>query len=249
MRDDYKRRFILIAILVAIFGGSAALSLDFKLVTRSIDGTDYELSVLTTPKGEDYGYFVPQTRWTASANGNTIIFVCWENYSDTFENEHQEVQTAVTATWQENSKIEFRHWKSCSKQSSGIRIYVRDDMPRAEKLGRELDGLSQGMVLNFTFNNWSQSCNSSSEERAYCIKAIAVHEFGHAIGFTHEHNRPDKPTHCREPVSGPGENEGAVKLTPYDPNSVMNYCNRKHNRDGTLSMLDIDALHKVYGGK
>jgi hypothetical protein len=181
------------------------------------------------------------------SDGHTIIFVCWENYRTNFEKEHQRVREAVTRTWQQNSKIEFRGWQPCAERSSGIRIYVSEDGPHTKGLGRQLDGMSQGMVLNFTFNSWSESCKSSSQERDYCINAIAVHEFGHAIGFAHEQNRPDKPGECRQPAQGPSE--GAVMLTPYDPHSVMNYCNERYNNNGALSVLDIDALHKIYGAK
>jgi hypothetical protein len=36
-------------------------------------------------------------------------------------------------------------------------------------------------------------------------------------------------------------------LTPYDPNSVMNYCNKKYNNDGELSDLDKQAVEQLYG--
>ncbi len=97
------------------------------------------------------------------------------------------------------------------------------------------------MVLNFTFENWGRECRQTRED---CVRAIAVHEFGHAIGFTHEQNRPDSPGECRELSQGPDPD---TLLTPYDPDSVMNYCNKKWNNDGFLSEADIDAVQTLYG--
>lgn len=76
------------------------------------------------------------------------------------------------------------------------------------------------------------------------IRAIAVHEFGHAIGFTHEQNRADAPGECQ--LLAQGTNPDTL-LTPYDPTSVMNYCNKRWNNEGFLSALDISAAQALYG--
>jgi hypothetical protein len=104
-----------------------------------------------------------------------------------------------------------------------------------------LDGAPDGMVLNFTYNNWSPSCKTM---RTRCNKSIAVHEFGHALGFAHEQNRPDTPGECAELPQG---QSGDTVLTPWDLSSVMNYCNPVYNNDGDLSAWDITALQAVYG--
>lgn len=97
------------------------------------------------------------------------------------------------------------------------------------------------MTLNFSFQNWGQSCQNNPK---LCVEAIGVHVFGHAIGFLHEQSRPDTPGECFDEH---GKKQEGVELTPYDPASVMNYCNPKYDIFGNLSALDISAVQRVYG--
>lgn len=169
------------------------------------------------------------------------IYVCWENPSPQFQREMGLVQEEVTKTWEHESQLRFTGWQKCATENKGIRILIDDSGPHTIGLGRELDGIKNGMVLNFTFAKWSPSCQQT---RDYCVKAIAGHEFGHAIGFAHEQNRPDTPGECREAPQG---KNGDKLLTPYDEHSIMNYCNSKWNNEAKLSSLDIDAVHQLYG--
>ena len=54
-------------------------------------------------------------------------------------------------------------------------MQTTNEGPHVKRLGKYLDGLPDGIVLNFTFRRWGLSCAQTQE---YCIKAIAVHELG-----------------------------------------------------------------------
>jgi len=187
----------------------------------------------------EYGAIVNAAKWDT-----TSIPVCWENQTSAPANEIAWVKDSIEKTWQSESALKFTNWGNCPKTAfAGIRIYANDEGPHTNGLGKLLPRTSPGMVLNFAFHNWSPVC-ATPNEHENCVRSIAVHEFGHAIGFTHEQNRPDAPGECRKESQG---NDPDKLLTPYDEDSVMNYCNKRWNNDGFLSKLDIDAVRTLYG--
>ncbi len=181
-------------------------------------------------------YVASSKTWTT-----TDIPVCWENPSSGNATQRGWVRSAVAGTWDAQSAVNFTGWGTCTSSSNGIRIKISDEGPHTKGLGKSLDGYVNGMVLNFTFQNWSTSCQSQKE---FCIRAIAVHEFGHALGFAHEQNRPDTPSSCTEPAQG---SNGDTLIGPWDLSSVMNYCNPNWNGNGNLSVIDIAGVQTVYG--
>jgi hypothetical protein len=193
---------------------------------------------------DDRAYMLRAAAWRWKPFEPHQIFVCWENPSEAYKPQMAEVQSAIRSTWQAYSSISFV-WSSnaCTERSVGIRIEIADAGAVTQGLGRQVDGVHNGMTLNFDFRNWNTGCRDASVYDT-CVKAVAVHEFGHAIGFAHEQNRPDTPGECAQPAQGPN---GDAMLTPWDVHSVMNYCNPTYINGGVLSQLDIQALQTVYG--
>lgn len=169
------------------------------------------------------------------------VFVCWESMVPEEAHGREVVRQAIAQTWEQSSALEFLGWGACQANSGGIRISVEDAGPHVKYLGKYLNGVKNGMVLNFTYQNWSTSCQGRED---YCSRVIAVHEFGHAIGFAHEQNRPDTPGECDMAPQG---DDGDTLLTPWDKYSVMNYCNDRYVNDGYLSEFDILSVRYIYG--
>lgn len=167
----------------------------------------------------------------------TIIPVCWENPADDADDGMARTRQAVEGSWESVSAIDFIGWGGCDQDSRGIRIGIADDGPHTEGLGSTLSGMPFGMTLNFTFEEWP--CGHPQ-----CIEYIAIHEFGHALGFGHEQNRRDAWFNCQDEHQG---TDPQVDLTYWDLDSVMNYCNPEWSGDGTLSDLDIAGVQAVYG--
>jgi hypothetical protein len=221
------RASILLTVLVAACAVSS---------TRSAQQSSPNFAASPNPHIRLFANVLRQAIWP-----NRRIFACWEELSEAQSSDRNLVRAAVTRTWERESAARFVGWQRCAAENAGIRIAVEDTGPHTIALGRNLDRRRNGMVLNFEFKKWSQACQAN---RTLCIESIAVHEFGHALGFAHEQNRFDAPGECQQLRQGPN---GDLLMTPYDPRSVMNYCNPTYNNNGVLSQLDSQAVREVYG--
>lgn len=189
--------------------------------------------------------------WTE--NGN-IVPVCWETPG--FDREKAIVKAAVRGTWERNSGISFAGWGDCPR--SGPEKFVRVATSSQDGNNAGANGATYGLgmaVLKSAEDGAGRllpprsmimTFNADGSADQGRVEYIGVHEFGHVLGFVHEQDTPgnvEGPAHCDSTANEPD----ARSLTPYDRDSVMNYCNKDGNMKGNLTATDIAGVQAVYG--
>lgn len=222
-------------------------------------------------------YIAKQWLWKHGQNGaiwdgeHLKVPVCWLNpRNNALEKEARNlVRTAVNETWHANSHIRFTGWTKCvASETGGVRIKIADVGPKAY-VGRIAGERPISMWLNFTFRNWSTTCARQDPRPdnihwEYCVYSIAVHEFGHVLGFYHEHDRlfhgvdfhglnntelAQRVAECakrKQTTPTTSKLSKDAVATVYDPKSIMNYCFEIYDHRAGLTNLDIKGLKEAY---
>ncbi len=151
---------------------------------------------------------------------------------------------------QEFGKVGFRFnaLRSCS-EAPAVRIsFVQGATSAVNRIGSGVTNVTMG-VGHPCYNTSGVPINYLNSS---CLRNVAVHEFGHAVGLHHEMNRRDNNDRCEmDQTDGLGES-GAIQIGDYDSASVMNYCHvmrmNSRNQLMPLSSGDLNTLKAIYGG-
>ncbi len=186
----------------------------------------------------------------------TSIPVCWETMAPSEELLRETVRQAIAMTWEKHSGLRTTGWQQCQPNEAAIRLNVQaGEWPRSYMGRQSLQSERPSMWLNFHIDA-HPSFTGCKGRLQRCVLNISVHEFGHALGFVHEQDRPDTPADCDAKLSHDQINyerrasSDLVLLSAYDAQSRMNYCNRGSSFDDKpyeMSAGDIEGIQKLFG--
>jgi serine protease len=176
-------------------------------------------------------------KWSNTAKLNLTYCV-----SSTFGTNYTKVVNAMSqaaGAWENAANIEFIHKSaqdsSCTASNTNVVFDVRP-VSGAPYLARAF------------FPNYSRSQRNILIDSSafgtispYTLAGVLRHELGHALGFRHEHTRPEAGV-CFE--------DGDWRaLTTYDSASVMHYpqCNGTNEGDLVLTTRDRNGATSLYG--
>jgi hypothetical protein len=174
------------------------------------------------------------------------VQVCWRADADNhdyFTENARLVRGLVENRWGRAANIHFSGWGVCPAYADEL------DPPKTVQIHWSEDDGNQGPKADYGYFTDKRTFVRLQPLKDYSSQADfegdVLHEFGHALGFGHEHNHPLRGTQAQD-VCRPSSPVTAEVLTPFDRNSIMGYCSTALN---TLSPLDTVGVQNEYGRK
>jgi hypothetical protein len=190
-----------------------------------------------------------------------------------FAARQQLIRESVESTWNRYTRLVFAGWGTCAAPTDpGIHIVVENGRPppgavdpgrwgwpRVADFGLGANG-TQTVFFSFDFWNKDDEFEAMFDAAEVLntshFASIAVHEFGHLLGFRHEQERSGADTVCAHNLSLDGDynpiggNDATLtEAGPFDQNSVMSYCAAGFLNDGRLTNNDVFYTVMTYGKK
>jgi hypothetical protein len=152
------------------------------------------------------------------------------------------VRVQAITSWSKFAKIDFTGWGTCGTNRNGMIVVHLIDVPVVNS-----EGVYGGYAIPIGYPGANAPSTITIDTKTGILDATIVHEFGHALGFSHEMARPgfssSLPNCHQAPQSG-----GNYLDTPPDVSSIMaaGYCDAL-GASPALSFWDIWGLQNAYG--
>lgn len=186
------------------------------------EGVDRSPLIVDRTRGRD-------NRWSVEEAHNLTYCV-----STAFGRNYRRVVSAMaaaTAEWEQTANVNFIHVRAedldCDRHNKNVVFDVSPARPDAPYLARAFFPNESRRDRNILVDG---SLFTGLGEPT--LKGVLRHELGHALGFRHEHTRPEAGR-CFE-------DEDWRPLTPYDSRSVMHYPHCGGTANWALSLTDQD---------
>lgn len=193
------------------------------------------LGLAAVPHFANGGLIHNETKlWPATFDRITRIQVC--TFGTGFPAERAVILSAIVNSWQRVAMVNFIDKGDCAgvpQPRVSIRIIsVTSNQSDAQATGT---GVGERQVVF-----WLPATMQFDR-----LRYLAIHEFGHILGFQHEQDSPLRDVGCSTSQAwGNVSQLGGV----WDRQSVMNSgCNAFGNNVGYLSPGDVDSVRILYG--